>query len=93
MNHISFIKLDDRSRKTLLYNSSMPLGDAIQLSYKLGHKDIQTEVAFNLRNNIFDAYRKSDELPWPPSADFLVNLNNVLPTNVSPKCLVLGFKT
>ena len=74
--------MDERTRTTLLYNSSTPLEHAIQLAYKLGHKDVQTEVATDLQNTVLDAYRKSEDLPWPPSADYLANLKYVLPAEL-----------
>ena len=71
--HVSFLRLDNNSQyhSLLIYNANTSIAQALGKAYILGGKDTHKEVALNLRKAVFQKYKESDKLPWPPSDDFL----------------------
>ena len=49
----------------------MSVAEAVAFAYKLGAKDKYEDVALLLRSSIQQAFKDSEPLPWPPSADDL----------------------
>jgi hypothetical protein len=49
------------------------------MAYKLGANDSISHVATMLRNSIKDSFSKCDQMPWPPSAEYLQNIEGVIP--------------
>ena len=72
-DNIGFCSLDEPGQyhSYLVYNSQTELEHAIRFSYRLGSLDTILEVAMHLRRTIFDAFKKSEEIPWPPTDDYL----------------------
>ena len=66
----------------LVYSSHIDVGSAIRCAYELGTKDLVIEVAGFLRKVILEAFQNSEALPWPPSAKYLENIDNVVPLEV-----------
>ena len=61
----------------------MKVETAIQSAFRLGSKDILTEAAAVFRENIFSAFENSNELRWPPTADQIYNVDDVIPPSLS----------
>ena len=55
----------------LVYSATMSVAEAVAFAYKLGSKDKCEDVALLLRSSIQQAFKDSEPLPWPPSADDL----------------------
>ena len=55
----------------LVYSATMSVAEAVAFAYKLGSKDKYEDVALLLRSSIQQAFKDSEPLPWPPSADDL----------------------
>lgn len=55
----------------LVYSTSISVADAVAYASKLGSKDKYEDVALLLRSLIQRAFKESEPLPWPPSADDL----------------------
>lgn len=68
----------------------MKLETAIESAFKQGGKDILVETASVLRNSILDAFEKSDELRWPPSAEYMAKTDSAIPGDLE-KFLMLVF--
>lgn len=66
----------------LVYNSSISTDVAIKTAYELGCRDIFQDVAKNLRQVILDAFSKCDTMPWPPTQQYLTNLD-VIPSQLT----------
>ena len=69
---------------TLAYSASINRADAVAHAYELGTIDTYQDVALLLRQAIYNAFKESEPLPWPPTAEDLdVNLlNEVLPSDL-----------
>ena len=77
---LSFCPLGDDTRfhSYIIFSRNIDIGDAIKESYKLGSSNIISEAGFKLRNIILEAFSKSEETPWPSTADSLqVGANNI----------------
>ena len=77
---LSFCPLGDDTRfySYIIFNRNIDIGDAIEESYKLGSSNIISKAGFKLQNIILGAFPKSEETPWPPTADSLqVGANNI----------------
>ena len=55
----------------LVYSASISVADAVAYAYKLGSKEKYEDVALLLRSSIQQAFKESNPLPWPHSADDL----------------------
>lgn len=69
----------------IVYSANMSVNDAICNAYKLGSTDKFKDVACTLRDSIVQAFKKSQPLPWPPSAD---DIPSNLPDDVLPHQLI-----
>ena len=69
---------------TLVYSADINRADGVAHAYKLGTIDRYQDVAFILRQAIYNAFKESEPLPWPPTAEDLnVNaLDEVLPSEL-----------
>ena len=47
----------------------MPISEAISSAYKLASKDKLKDTATHLRDIILSAFKKSTDLPWPPTSE------------------------
>ena len=61
---------------TLVYNAGINRADAVAHAYKLGTIDRYQDVALLLRQAIYNAFKESEPLPWPPTAEDL-NVNSL----------------
>ena len=59
---------------TLVYSASINRADAVAHAYKLGTIGRYQDVALLLRQAIYNAFKESEPLPWPPAAEDL-NVN------------------
>ncbi|XP_032227542.1 uncharacterized protein LOC116611051 [Nematostella vectensis] len=65
---------------TLVYSASISVADAVARAYHLGSIDKHQEVSLILRKSIQRAFKETKPLPWPPTADDLVNqADDILP--------------
>ena len=69
---------------TLVYSADINRADGVAHAYKLGTIDRYQDVALLLRQAIYNAFKESEPLPWPPTAEDLnVNsLDEVLPSEL-----------
>ena len=69
---------------TLVYSAGINRADAVAHAYKLGTIDRYQDVALLLRQAIYNIFKESEPLPWPPTAEDLnVNsLDEVLPSEL-----------
>lgn len=69
---------------TLVYSTGINRADAVAHAYKLGTIDRYQDVALLLRQVIYNAFKESEPLPWPPTVEDLnVNsLDEVLPSEL-----------
>ena len=69
---------DTRFHSYIIFSRNIDIGDAIKGSYKLGSSNIISEAGFKLRNIILEGFSKSEETPWPPTANSLqAGANNI----------------
>ena len=57
----------------------MELAKAIKLTYDLGFADSIKQVAIITRLSILNVFENSEKHSWPPGAEYLHSLNNVVP--------------
>ena len=55
----------------LVYSAGMELETAVQNAFMLGSKDVLVHSALVLRKTIQTAFETSDELRWPPTAEYI----------------------
>lgn len=48
-------------------------------AYKLGAQDSIADAAHTIRQAILNAFEHSEDIPWPPTAQYLLNMENGLP--------------
>ena len=53
----------------LVYSSKLSTSNAVAASYLSASKDKLSEADMYLRNVILEAFKKSKEMPWPPTAE------------------------
>ena len=60
-----------------MYSSDVSKGQAIEVAFEAAASETKRlqEEASILRRAIQVAYAEAEEMPWPPSADFLVSDN------------------
>ena len=82
---IAFWKLDSTGRfvSLLVYNAKMKVETAIQSAFQLGSKNVLTEAASVLRETIISEFENSNDLRWPPTADQIDDVNDVIPSSMS----------
>ena len=56
----------------------MELAKAIKLTYDLGFADSIKQVAIITRLSILNVFENSEKHSWPPGAEYLHSLNNVV---------------
>ena len=77
---LSFCPLGDDTRfhSYIIFGRNIDIGDAIKESYKFGSSNFISEARFKLKNIILEAFSKSEETPWPSTADSLqAGANNI----------------
>ena len=83
MDVISFMKVDHEAGAIsfwLVYSSDITVCEALARAYTLGSGDKCQDVALLLRNIIMRAFKDSQELDWPPTADDMqLSSENLLP--------------
>ena len=57
----------------------MELAKAIKLTYDLGFADSIKQVVIITRLSILNVFENSEKYSWPPGAEYLHSLNNVVP--------------
>ena len=69
------VNLEDKGNLALalVYSASISVADAVAHAYHMGSIDKHQEVALILRKAIQHAFKKTEPLPWPPTADDLAN--------------------
>ena len=69
---------------TLVYSAGINRADAVAHAYKLGTIDRYQDVALLLHQAIYNSFKESEPLPWPPTVEDLnVNsLDEVLPSEL-----------
>ena len=78
---IEFCKIDSKGRfvSLLVYNAKMKVEIAIKNTFQLGSRDVLTEAAAILRETIIRAFENSNDLKWPPLADQIDDVKDVIP--------------
>ena len=61
----------------------MKVETAIKNAFQLGSKNVLTECAANLRETIISAFENSGDLRWPPLADQIDDVADVIPPTLS----------
>ena len=61
----------------------MKVETVIQNAFQLGSKNVLTEAASVLRETIISAFENSNDLRWPPTADQIDDVNDVIPSLLS----------
>ena len=82
---IAFCKLDTTGRfvALLVYNAKMTVETAIQSAFQLGSQNVLIEAASVLRDTIISTFENSNDLRWPPTADQIDDINDVIPSSLS----------
>ena len=62
----------------LVYNANISTNDAIRFSFNLGTLDMLKEAGTFIRKAILDSFDNSDDLPWPPTTEYL-HSRNIIP--------------
>ncbi|KAK3732161.1 hypothetical protein RRG08_026543 [Elysia crispata] len=62
-------------RSELVFSAEVPKGCAVEAAFECASSDERRleEVALVLRRLIFDSFKNAPEMPWPPSADYLLS--------------------
>ena len=68
-----------RFNSQIVFCKTMGLGKALTLAYNLGSVDSIKEVATMIRTSILNGFQSSEKLPWPPTAEYLQSLGDVVP--------------
>ena len=63
----------------IVYRSDIELSSAVATAYELGSIDMTKEAGLYLRNVILEHFFKSEELKWPPTAQDLGSMHDILP--------------
>ena len=73
--HLSFsnVKLSGCISMWLVYNASITVNDAVAAAYLAASKDLLKHAAITLRQLILKAFEESSDMPWPPTADELLD--------------------
>lgn len=81
---VAFCKLNKKGSFStyIVYNSQSDITNLVQCAYELGSKDMIQETGHYLHEEILESFAKADELRWPPSAQDLVSMNIVIPSNL-----------
>jgi hypothetical protein len=74
------LNINGQYKSQLVYSLDMKLETAVLNSFVLGARDTLSETAKLLRQSVMDAFENAGELKWPPTADQLDNLDEILPT-------------
>ena len=74
-NCIGFVNVDQQHKGCivlqLVYSKTMPVGEAVAQSYQQRSHQNNIDSAACLRRSVQDAFKSSNELPWPPMAEDL----------------------
>ena len=79
---ISFVspdRTDGKFLSDLVFSNETSLSKAVKHGYLLGCSDLIQDVAAFLRKVIRDAFERTDELPWPPTASYMQTVENPVP--------------
>ena len=79
---ISFTSDKGEPSSVLVYSNSLATSDAIKHAFKLGTEDSIANVAKFLRHAIKSSLDRSEKLPWPPTAEYLLCLDDILPKDL-----------
>ena len=60
----------------LVYSSELSTSNAVAASYLAASKDKLSDTAVYLRGVILEAYKKSKEMPWPPTIEDIQRISN-----------------
>ncbi|KAK3773241.1 hypothetical protein RRG08_012366 [Elysia crispata] len=62
-------------RSELVFSAEVPKGCAVEAAFECASSDERRleEAALVLRRLIFDSFKNAPEMPWPPSADYLLS--------------------
>ena len=75
----SFEKGKGKYSSQLIFSNAIETADAVKLAYKLGTNDSIAHVAETLRESIKESFINSDKMSWPPSVEYLKNIEGVGP--------------
>ena len=75
----SFEKGKGKYSSQLIFSNAIQTADAVKMAYKLGTNYSITPVAETLRKSIKESFINSDKMPWPPSVEYLKNIEGVVP--------------
>lgn len=83
-DRIDFTKVQHRTNHRVsfwfVHSSKISVSEALAQAYHLGAADKYQAVALLLRGDILDAFSKSEDLPWPPTANNMeLRCGKVLP--------------
>ena len=84
-SRLHFVSLYTTGRfvSLLVYNAKIKGETAIQSAFQLGSKNVLTEAASVLRETIISAFENSNDLRWPPTANQIDDVNEVIPSSLS----------
>jgi hypothetical protein len=77
----------NNNRSQLIFSSRLSTGEAVEAAFESGTSEKRKleDAACILRRNILSDFQnsKSSEMPWPPSADYLKDLKDVVPVTLT----------
>ena len=79
---LTFWLPSNNNRSQLVYSSRLSTGEAVEAAFESATSEKKLEEAASiLRKSITDQYEKSKstEMPWPPSAEYLEKLKDLVP--------------
>ena len=62
-----------------VYRFDPELSSAVAIAFELGSIDMMKEVGLYLRSVILKHFSKTKEMKWPPTAQDLGSMHNILP--------------
>ena len=73
----------DTYKETLLFSKCQEsMKTTVRSAYEMGITDWCKEVSHDLHKRIVNAFKNSEEIPWPPTAHNLPDPNDVIPSEV-----------
>ena len=78
---LAFCSLSSKGKMQsyIVYRSDIELSSAVATAYELGSIDMTKEAGLYLRNVILEHFSKSEVLKWPPTAQDLGSMHDILP--------------
>ena len=83
-DRLAFCKLysSAKMQSYIVYSSDIDVNNAVRLAYELASTDMIQEAGTYLRRVIFDSFAMSNELKWPPTAQDLGDVKDIVPSQL-----------